>query len=232
VLRTLHRIHRQIGDLKSRIDRGPRQIRAGEQAVAQAEHDVTERKAAWKKMRMESDAQQLQLRQREAKIDDLQRKLNECKTNTEFKTLKDQIAAEKQANSVLEDEILERLERLDVLQNEIHEAEVRQRKTHEELEKTKQRVEAQQASLEADLARVHAELAEAETALPEEIRAEYQRMVRAHGEEGLAAVESESCGGCNTILTMQTINQLYRSRPIFCPTCGALLYLATDRTPQ
>ena len=33
VLRTLHRIHRQLTDLKGRLERGPKQIRAGEASV-------------------------------------------------------------------------------------------------------------------------------------------------------------------------------------------------------
>ncbi len=37
VLRTLHRIHKQLTDLKDRRDRGPRQVRAGEANIKQRE---------------------------------------------------------------------------------------------------------------------------------------------------------------------------------------------------
>ena len=37
VLRELHRIHRQLADLRERLDRGPRQIRAREANVTQSE---------------------------------------------------------------------------------------------------------------------------------------------------------------------------------------------------
>ena len=36
LLRTLHRIHRQRTDLKGQIDRGPRQVKAGETMVTKA----------------------------------------------------------------------------------------------------------------------------------------------------------------------------------------------------
>jgi predicted nucleic acid-binding Zn-ribbon protein len=229
-LRTLHRIHRQMADLKDRLERGPRQVRAGHQAVERTEHELTTAKETYKRTRMESDGQQLQLKQREAKIDDLQRKLNECNSNAEFKILKDQIAAEKQANAVLEDEILDKLERLDELQHKTHEAEQRLVKTREELQKTQQRVEGEHGKLQSELERVKAELQQTEASLPTDFKADYDRIVRARGEEAMAPVDGETCGGCNTILTPQVMNELYLSKMVFCKACGCLLYLPEDRS--
>jgi predicted nucleic acid-binding Zn-ribbon protein len=228
-LRRLRRIHQQLADLNDRIARGPRQVAAGQSAVTQSEQEVASLKEKWKKTRMQSDDQQVQLKQREAKLVDLGRKLNECKTNTEFKLLKDQIAAERQANAVLEDEILDKMERLDELQEEIKQAEQRQVRAFEEHQKTQQRVEQEQGKLHDELARVTRELEEAEKGLPAEFKAEYQRLVRSHGPDGLAPVDGETCGGCHTVLSAQTMNELYLSRIVFCKSCGCVLYLAEDR---
>ena len=59
---------------------------------------------------------QLQLKSREAQIDQLQTKLNTAASNREFNLLKEQIAADKQANSVLSDEILEAMDEIDGLE--------------------------------------------------------------------------------------------------------------------
>lgn len=227
-LRLLHRLHRQVADLKERVARGPKQIRIGQQTVQHGEQEVADAKGALKKTRMESDGQQLHLKEREAKIKDLQRKLNECKTNVEFKTLKDQIAAENKANSVLEDEILDKLEKIEQEQHHVTDAAEKLAKAAAELQKTNHRVDEAQSHLQADLDRVSAELKQAETAVPEELRAEYDRMVRAKGEDALAAVEGKSCGGCNTMLTTQIIHQLKMSQPVFCKICGSLMYLPAD----
>jgi predicted nucleic acid-binding Zn-ribbon protein len=228
-LRRLRRIHQQLADLQDRLARGPRQLNAGQTAVSRTEHEVVQLKDDWKKLRMQSDEQQLHLKQREAKLADLERKLNECKTNTEFKMLKDQIAAERQANAVLEDEILDKLERLEQLQVEIKQAEQRQVHTQEEFGKTQRRVEQEQGSLQSELGRVTDELEEAEKGLPAEFKAEYRRLVSSHGPEGLAPVDGETCGGCHTVLSAQTMNELYMSRIVFCKSCGCVLYLAEDR---
>jgi uncharacterized protein len=228
-LRRLRRIHQQLADLNDRIARGPRQVAAGQNAVTQTEQEIASLKEKWKKTRMQSDDQQVQLKQREAKLVDLERKLNECKTNTEFKLLKDQIAAERQANAVLEDEILDKMERLDALLLEIKQVEHRQARANEEHQKTQQRVDQEQGKLHDELARVTRELDEAEKGLPADFKAEYRRLVRSHGPDGLAPVDGETCGGCHTMLSAQTMNELYLSRIVYCKSCGCVLYLAEDR---
>ena len=228
VLRELHRIHRQVSDLKSRLARGPKQVEAVQQAVQCGEQDLATAKERFKQARKESADQQLHLREREAKIVDVQRKLNECQTNIEFKTLKDQIAAEKQASSVLEDEILDKLEKIDQLQSHVHEVEQKLAKYREELAKTQARVTSQHAGLQDELAQVSEVLAQTEVRLPEGIRVEYDRIVKARGEDAMAPVDGECCGSCFTMLTAQTMNLLQLSRLVFCKSCGCLLYLSED----
>lgn len=228
VLRELHRIHRQVGDLKSRLTRGPKQVEAGQLAVQRGEQELAAAKELLKQARKESAEQQLQLKEREVKCVDLQRKLNECKTNVEFKTLKDQIAAEKQASSVLEDEILDKLEKIDQLQVQVHDAEHKLARNREELAKTQARVSGEHAGLEVELARVNELLVQTELKLPDEIRVEYDRIVKARGEEAMAPVDGDCCGSCFTVLTAQTMNLLQLSRLVFCKSCGCLLYLPED----
>ncbi len=228
-LRELHRLHQQVGDLRGRLERGPRQVNIGQQAVQRNEEQLANVKEAWKKTRMASDDQQVQLKQREAKIEDLQRKLNECKKNEEYKILKEQIAAEKQASSVLEDEILDKMEKIEQLEEQTQQAETTLAKVREELEKTQQDVSSKQGTLESELARVTTELEQAETALPADFKQDYHRLIRAHGDRGLAPIDGESCGGCFTMLTPQTMNELYLAKLVFCKSCGCLLYLPEDR---
>ncbi len=45
LLRTLHRIHQQLGDLRERLERGPKQIKAREANVARLEADLAQAKA-------------------------------------------------------------------------------------------------------------------------------------------------------------------------------------------
>ena len=162
VLRTLHRIHKQLTDLKDRRDRGPRQIRAGEAGIKQREDEVNKLREELKTMRKNIDQKQLQMKSNEQKIKDLDTKLNMAASNREYQILKDQIAADKMANSVLEDEIIEMMEQVDAFQLKIAEAEGVLKTTQEKVAAGRKTVEAQAASIQADIVRLEAELKQCE----------------------------------------------------------------------
>lgn len=228
-LRQLHRIHRQLSDLRGRMERGPKQLRAGEANVASLDQQLVASKQALVKAKVAADDKQLQLKQRETRIADLRGKLNVANNNKEYQAIKEQIAADEQANSVLSDEILEALETIDELAAGVKTAESNLAKSKSELEKTRQRLAAEQPQLEGEIARVNDELKRVESLLPADFKNDYNRIIAARGEHALAPVEGESCGGCHQMLSPQTMNELYMAKPVFCKSCGCLLYLPEDR---
>lgn len=228
-LRELHRIHRQLADLRGRIERGPKQVQAAEGSFKKFEADLAKAKETYKQAKMGADEKQLQLKSREMKIVDLRVKLHQAESNQVYQTLKDQIAADEKANSVLSDEILEALENLDVYQANIGEANANLAKAKEELEKTRERIAALHQKLEGELAVSLAELQQVEAELPEDFRVEYMRLTKAKGEDALCPLEGESCGGCYQMLSPQTVDQVHLGRSVFCPSCGRLMYLAEEK---
>jgi predicted nucleic acid-binding Zn-ribbon protein len=231
-LRQLHRIHRQLTDLRERLARGPKQIAAGEANVKRSENEVNAAKTDLRNARVAADDKQLQLKSREMRLKDLQTKLNQAQSNREYQAIKEQMAADTQANSVLADEILEALEKLDELQGVIATSEGNLVKAKEEAAKVRARVNDQQAGLESELARVLTELADAEKALPLDFKDEYLRLTKARGEDAMAPVEGECCGGCFQMITANMQADLHLEKPVFCKTCGRLLYLPEDTGPK
>lgn len=232
LLRRLHRIHRQRTDLRSQLERGPRQIAAGEALVAEAEAKLAGAREALRKAKRAADEKQLQLQSREAHIEQLKAKLNSASSNKEYSLLKEQIAADEQANSVQSDEILEALEHIDTLEQDVAAAEAeleRQRREHAaRVEEVEERLQNRRQELE----RIETELAEAEAEIPAAARRDYDRVTAVRGEEALAPVEGDSCSGCYQTLTTQVMNQLRLSQLTRCPSCSAFLYLPEDRRVQ
>jgi len=226
IMRTLHRIHTQLSDLRTRIAAGPRQIAAYTAQVEAAEAGRTGVQEDVKKAKMTTDQKQLQLKTAETKIRDLDAKLNACKTNREYQTLTEQIAADKMATKVLEDEILEALERLDAVKKTLAPAEAEIAAVKKKLAETKAKVDGETAALEAEVARIKTDLDAAEHELPADSREVYSRMVKSKGADGMAAVEGESCGGCFQQLTGNMLAELSMGRVMPCRSCGCLLYLA------
>lgn len=230
LLRTLHRIHRQRTDLSSQLKRGPRQVKASEDLVTQAEAAAQEAADKLKAAKLAADKKQLQLKEREDRIKDLKAKLNTAASNKEYSLLKDQIAADETANDVLSDEIFEALERLDDLEAARKERNVELEQRRKDTAALTTTVQEKMAKLEGELRRVEEELKVAEEQLPATLRSEYERIVAARGEEGLAPVDGEICGGCHQTLTSQMMNRLYLGEAVRCPACGAMMYLPEDRT--
>lgn len=231
LLRTLHRIHRQRADLKSRLERGPRQIKAGETMVAAAAEKVDAAKKAVKAAKLVADEKQLQLSTRESRINDLQGKLNTAASNREYSMLKEQIAADEQANLVLSDEVFEALERIDTLNAEADAAEAELTRQNAEQVARIADVNEKMKVVQSDLDNVETQLKNAEAAVPAAARADYKRLTDARGEEALAPVEDESCGGCYQTLTMQHLETLRMSLLSRCPNCNAFLYFPENLRP-
>ncbi len=221
----LHRIHRQLGDLRGRLARGPKQVAAGAGNLAEFKAEQAKIKEVRTKTKMLADEKQLHLRQREIRLEDLQTKLNSCGSNREYQMLSEQIAADRQANSVLADEILELLERLDVLDAEVAEAEQHVAASRESLSALQEKVAAEAVLIEADITRLAADLKDAEKALTGDVRVEYNRLARTRGEDSLAEVDDQVCVGCFQTITPQMYNELKLQKAVFCKSCGRLLYL-------
>ena len=227
-LRVLHRIHRQLADLRERLDRGPKQIRAGETHVAHQEQQLADVQAEAKAMHMAADAKQLQLRTTEQKIKDLDGKLMMAASNREYQALMDQIAAEKMTNSVLDDEILEGWEKLERFEERIAQAQADLAKARQKAADVRAEVERRQPLIEGDIARLEAELNEGEASIPADIRELYERVVRQRGEDALAAIESEYCSGCHQQVPVNVCAEIMLSHPMFCRSCGRLLYMPEE----
>jgi len=228
VLRELHRIHVQLSDLRDRLARGPRQVQIHTTNVAHQRSILEEIQQAAKKIKRAIDKKQLDLKTSENKIDDLKAKLNACSSNKEYQTLREQIAATEMANSVLADEILESMEKTDQLEAAAEKAQVQVAAAESELLKCQKKVASESEVMGVDIERLVGELAAAEKELPADLKTDYERIIRSKGSEGMSEVEGQVCLGCGKQITLNMLNELLLSKPVFCKSCGCLLYMGED----
>lgn len=221
----LHRLHIQLRDVQEQLEKGPRQLKARQQIIGQKQADLEAQKQKQKNLKMAADQKSLQLKSNEAKIQDLRVKLNQANSNREFDIIRAQIEADTVANSVLEDEILDSLEKVDAGQ-------IATRKLEDELAAAKAeeaRVAAEIAAAEpgyrSRIAELQGAVTEAESCLPAEFITPYRRLVQAYGAAALAEVEGNICGVCFVNLTPQAQVALRAGQVMFCKTCGRLMYL-------
>ena len=146
-------------------------------------------------------------------------------SNREYEILTGQIAADTMANSVLEDEILEALTKIDQVQVDVKKGEQDVATAEADLAKVTKEVADREAGLKSQADTFQAEVAAAEKFLPNDIVPQYRRTVQAFGADALAAVENRFCTNCNIQLTSQKMVELKNGKWMFC-TCGRLLYSA------
>ena len=225
LFRTLHRIHRQLSDLSGRRDRAPRRVAAAEAHVQQERQLLEEAREKATALRVKSDRKQTDLQAGETKIADLQVKLNAASSNREYDTLKDQIAAIKMANSVLDDEILESWENIEAQLARVAAAETAVADAEKTAENVRKQIDHEMPSIQEDIARLQAELADAESQLPADLRVLYDRCVRERGDDALAVVDDEVCTGCYQKIQINNVANLHLGKPAPCPVCGRLIYL-------
>jgi predicted nucleic acid-binding Zn-ribbon protein len=229
LVQTLHRINRQKSDLKGQLDRGPRTVAAAQMQLNQAVEHSQATRDRLKKAKMLADSKQLQLLEREQKIHKWQGMLNQAKENREYQALKDQIAADTQANAVLSDEILDLLEQIDQIETLLKEAEKTVVERTSNLGQVQQQVADRRVVLESELARVEKELSETEAQLSGEFKRDYLRLVGALGEDAMAEVDGNCCSGCCKSLTPMMLDRLSMGQSVTCASCGRLVYKTSDR---
>ncbi|NNJ24409.1 zinc ribbon domain-containing protein [Alienimonas chondri] len=227
-LSRLHSVHRDIARVREALARGPRQVRARRKAVQNKEADIAAMREKLVALKKSGDAKNLQLRTNEEKILGLKAKLNQASTNEVFAALRKEIDADTASNAVLEDEILETLDRVDAFSKEIQAALADRDKRSEDADALEKKVAEEKAGLEEDLVALEKRLQQSESIIPSSLQVDYRRLVEHHGANAMAPVEDRVCTSCQTTVSPQQKVQLNMGEFVFCRSCGRLLYRGDD----
>lgn len=211
-------LERELARQPSKLD-GPRRTLATSKAAAADAAEIVV--AAQKRIdakTVESDAIQ-------ADVKKLEGQLFSLKTTTEFDAMKSQIKSKQELDDRLQTEVLELMEGV----SDLKEAREREAKALEDAEDEFKRVERsiaeETAALEKQLAEARDQRGALEGDLPESVRAVHTAVCERRG-SGVAEIVEEVCRGCDTRVTMQTLNAVMGHRLVQCPHCDRILYVA------
>jgi predicted nucleic acid-binding Zn-ribbon protein len=230
-LQRLHEALLQLREVTDQLERGPRQVRAREQLVAKAQEQLAAQREALKRAKADADRKALELRSNEAKMADLQRKLNAASSNREYEVIRGHLEADTVANSVLEDEILEALEVVDRLQIALADADAHAERARHERDQWAEKVAGAEAGLRAQAEQLKSAVQSAERVLTGDAAVQYRRLRDAYGADALAAVDGKVCTHCYVAIPPQTRVTLNSGVLTFC-NCGRLLYVPTGSSKR
>jgi predicted nucleic acid-binding Zn-ribbon protein len=232
-LRDLHQLHQRAKALRDHLTSGPKTLAARQAALAMRKADLDDARKALQDAKVQLKKKEHSLQALEAKIDDLRVKLNQVKRNEEYKAIQNQIAHDRSAKGKLEDEILDALGAIETQAAVLATQEAESKAFEAEVAALQTQVESQAAGQKTQLQELERAIVEAEAIIPADHRDRYRRVVKQHGADAMAFIESDACSGCNVSITAQMMNELINGEHItFCKTCGRLLYLAEEDIPN
>src|SRR5438477_8508107 len=182
-LRECHRLRVHIRDLLAEIERGPRVMQEHQEELETARHEHHSHAESITKLKLKQREDEGTLKQTEGRLAKLEEQLTGIANQKEYEAKQSEIAQARAKKGALEDAILttmgeieERTAAVPAVEKKWADAQAAfaeyQREAADRLERLKADQEASRAAL-----------AKAEATLPEEVKARYDTLVRAHGPE-------------------------------------------------
>ena len=215
----------EIAELDGAMVAIPSQIRMMEQQLVQA-------KAALDAVTAEVEKLQKLRRQKERDLDEAGRELKkrqgrlyEIKTNQEYSATLKEVEGLKQKISMLEEEILVRLDDIDSAVKIRDQEEEKVRITQAEFLKNKQQREGELLKVQSRLSILRKTRENRSGSVEASLMQLYLRLLKSRDGLAVAQATGRSCEGCHVALTPQLCLEIRRSETIHtCEGCGRILY--------
>ncbi|MCL2390196.1 MAG: C4-type zinc ribbon domain-containing protein [Endomicrobia bacterium] len=150
--------------------------------------------------------------------------LNSVKSNDTYKALLLEIEKAKADKSVVEDEILELMLKIDSESSIVKNAENDFKNFEQKLKSEITELENSVKKDEESIAGIEKEREEYKHKVSPKILEQYERIREGRDGQGIVLVDGESCGGCSMVLRPQLINQAHKCNElVFCDNCSRIL---------
>ena len=226
VLKRLQSLKNKINELEASQERRKRDVQKkkdqieNKKALAEKKH---EEKIAVQK---EIDRKELDLKANEGEITKYNVQLNSIKTNKEYSALVSEIGSKKADMSILEDEILNTMSRLEAANQGYEKATEDLRNEEENLKDLIESVDMEIKEADIEIERIKNDQKKYIDSLDEYSLKHYNRLSNIKGGKAVVPVIGNVCGGCFMNITTQTLNALMSGKDlVFCQSCSRILYL-------
>jgi predicted nucleic acid-binding Zn-ribbon protein len=226
ILREVHRLRRHAKDLQDRIEQAPRQLRSQQGKVAYAEEKQKEGQETIKRLKVTTHELDVSLKALRQQIKKYEQQLNESTSKKEYDSLQAEIKAARQKDEKTENDILDAMLQTEEQTARLPEFEKAVKQAKADLAELDGELQTRVAQLEAQRQEALAQITAVEATLPPgDVRAQYERLIKALGEDAMSLVENRTCMACYTEITSQQSHNLLLEQFVLCKNCGRALYL-------
>ena len=222
----LQEIDTQIYSLRFEKAAKPAQIKALEEAFEAKKAHLLELEKNALELAKQKKEREAELTAKEESTVKLQGQLYSLKTNKEYQTMLQQIQDSKVDASVIEDKILELMDKADALKIEVDKEKLKVKDEEKQSAAEKAKVELRIKEIDDSLSRLEGQRKQVTPDLNPKIMAQYERILLSREGLAIVRVKGNSCGGCNMFVPPQVINliRMYE-RIITCEVCNRILYI-------
>jgi uncharacterized protein len=226
LLKELHRLRKLIRDAQAEIDRGPRVMKAHQTKLATQEKAVADAKDALKHRKADVLTGEATIKSLNQSLGKHTKQLDSLTDPRQIEAKEHDIANTKELIAKTEDDLLAAMTDVDERTAKIPELEASLTKAKADFKVYEAEAAERLARLKDEVKAATAALTEEEKKIPPATKGIYERLVRAHGAEALAAVENQSCSHCRVGVTQQQMADLRQATEFHtCRNCGRLMYV-------
>ena len=225
-LAKLQTVDTEIYNLNREKEAKPLEIKALEAAFEEKKAGVAKADNALLELQKQKKDREIELGTKEDAAKKLQTQLYQLKTNKEYQTMLQQIADTKADASVVEDKILELMDKLDKGKLEVDKEKQKLQQEEKTFSLEKKKIDDRIQEIDGRLVQLDAQRKQASADINPKILSQYDRILANRDGLAIVLVKDNNCQGCNMSVPHQVVNliKMYE-RIITCEICNRILYL-------
>lgn len=215
----------EINFLEKELKQLPEELESFKQNVSLAEGELQKKQEELKKLQVERKEQEVELASKEENIKKCETQLFQVKTNEEYKAMQKQIQDLKFECGLLEDTILETMEKIDKIYAEVKEKEEKVKQEKSVLSQKEKETQEKISEIKSKIENLKNERAKVAENVEPELLSRYERIFTNKMDVAVVPVHNNACGGCHMKLPPNVVNEVIKSKTgIICENCSRIMY--------
>ena len=215
-----------LDQIKAELASIPKEIAALKTHIEKDKLALEDSKKEATQLQMQRKGKEVDLETKEGEIRKHSTELNSLKSNDAYRAMLGEIEKVKQEKSVLEDEILQLMDKIDQAQRTWKEREAAFKVSESDRLKQISDWEAKQKNLEDVLAQKQKDREALVETYPKKLVSTYQRLRDGKRGAVIVPIKAEQCSGCHMKVSPNLINEVKRGQSLMaCESCSRIVYL-------
>ncbi len=225
---------------QERLDAATKDVRIQERRANDLHKRLAEAQKALKGAQVRAGNSELDLKTRDAHIEKLRNQQQNTRNNKEYQAVLLEISTHKADRNKVEDLTMKALEEVERTQGQIKELSAQAEVESTKLTQLKSQINEKAVQLQAEIDTLIPARAEAAEGVSPLARQSFDRLADRLDGEAMAALsrpnpkhEEYVCTACNLDVVTDVYNRLHsRDDLVYCPSCGRILFIPEDLTPD